>query len=431
MSNDDGSWHFFSTSSDSLNANWSRRDSIASWIIVLAFAVGVWIVYAVNLLPDPAFMYAFFLTVAAISLRLLILAWEMFWGNAEWTKRLSIWSWVITAVVLAGIIVLFFTNMFPPGLAGFYGFTASMIAVGFRVAFYILEKLEANPSVPMQVHLQWAVILAVAFFSMFLILTLVFDIGFFALFSSDWSVQIFWFVGMEYALLAVIGVYNIYKTLVEKDWFNAVFILAFITIPLVILIMIFTGIKMDRSVPFWIGVAISGVLGFIIFYRLPKESRNKTLGIILTFLGALWVVLFLLIDPYQLITTTPASISGPSIFIGAVNPFSTIWYLFFQAGTAPTMIAIMTFGAVVYVFSKTFGDMIKAGQAVGAILMIVPPMIIIMMMFSGSITAPSTLVDLLGAGVASFIYATAETGVFVIVMVLLLAFTGMVKAVIG
>jgi hypothetical protein len=103
--------------------------------------------------------------------------------------------------------------------------------------------------------------------------------------------------------------------------------------------------------------------------------------------------------------------------------------MFFTSAPASLMIALMTFGAIVYIFAKTLGDLVMAGQAIGAIIMVVPPLIIVMQIFAGYVTVPEQLIMVLGGpSVAAFVYGLAEVGVFTIIMTILMTFTGMIKA---
>jgi hypothetical protein len=347
--------------------------------------------------------------------------------NVEWKKRDGIILWLILFGWLAAIATLYFTNLLPPP-AGVIAFAASLVGVGLRIGIYVWEKVHESPAFDLRKHLQWFLVLCVGAWSGFLVLTIMYDIGFLALFSPEWTDQLFWFIALIYASVAVLGVYNIYKSYLQKQYTEIVVNSAVVAIPLLLLVMIFAGVKMTRWVPYLLGLIITVVILLFMVYHTAPDQRRKSLELIGVSMAILWVVMLFIVDPFEWFQASVLEAEPAVIYSGAVNPFSTVFYLFFQHGVAPTMIAIMTFGAIVYVFAKTFGDMIQAGQAIGAILMIVPSMIIIMMIFSGSIEAPTQLVDLLGAGVANFIYAVAETGVFTIVMTLLLTFTGMVKA---
>lgn len=347
--------------------------------------------------------------------------------SVEWKKRDGTILWVILFGWLAIVATFFYTNLLPPP-AGLIAFLCSMGGIGLRIGIYAWEKIRENKDFEWAKHLQWFLIICVGTWSGFLVLSVMYDIGFVGLFSADWTEQLFWFIALQYVSVAVLGVFNIYKAYLQKQWTEIVVYTAAVAIPLALLIMIFTGVTFDRWLPYVIGLVASMVVLALLIYKSDPATRRKNLELIGVSMAIMWVVMFLIVDPFELFKANVLELEPATIYSGAVNPFSTVFYLFFQHGVAPTMIAIMTFGAIVFVFAKAFGDMIQAGQAIGAILMIVPPMIIIMMIFSGSISAPTQLVDLLGAGVASFIYAVAETGVFTIVMTLLMTFTGMVKA---
>lgn len=86
----------------------------------------------------------------------------------------------------------------------------------------------------------------------------------------------------------------------------------------------------------------------------------------------------------------------------------------------------MTFGTTVNLFVATLGGA-EMLRGLGVLIMVFPPMLIILEMWTGGIQPPSVLTEILGLGVAAPIFAICETGVFAIMAGLLGYFGGYAK----
>lgn len=347
-------------------------------------------------------------------------------GNIDITRRDSALATIISGIFIALVTVFYFLD-FMPAPSGLYALILSMIAIALRVVIYGWERRKTEELDSTFEWIQYIVISGGMAFAIFLVLTLIYDLGFLALFSADWLVQIYWFIALEYIAMLGIGLVAMYLQIKNKKWERVAMDFGFFLLPLVALFMLMFDFAPPKSVSFYVGLGVN-VLALGVLYRsLAKDTRKNVFALISLFSIVSQGIIFVLLDPADIFATSSIVpiIAGQA---APVNFFSYVWFIFFQSPSASIMIALMTFGAVVTIFAKALGDLNPTSSvAIGAVIIVVPPLIIIMEIFSGAIPPPTLLVDVLGSGVASFIFAIAEVGVFVIVSIILLTFTGMIE----
>lgn len=331
--------------------------------------------------------------------------------------------------------VLYFTNILPEAFMGLWALIPSMVAVIARFVFYAWELKKKGELDENYEYIRFGLIFGGCVFGLFVLFSLIYDIGFLALFSADWILQLFWFITLEYVAMLTIGLTSSYMHYRNKNFVQLGIDIAFYVTPLVALVMIFFGFAPPASLVYFIGIGVTVIFLIYLYRQLPPANRKTTMTMFVAITSITWLTILLVMDPSSWFISASLVEQGSTVPLAQIpagqttNYFSYIWYIFFQSPVAAIMIAIMTFGAVVTIFAKALGDL-GGGMsvAIGAVLIVVPPLIIIMQILSGSIVAPTLLTTLLGAGVASFIFAIAEVGVFVIVAIILMTFTGMVEA---
>ena len=286
--------------------------------------------------------------------------------------------------------------------------------------------------------ISYLVLASSATFGIMIVMNVFYDMSFLAIFSADWLGQIYWMIGFLYVCYLGIASMELWKHIEMKMQSKIVMDLSMMIIPAVALMLVmFNLIPTTQAGTYYFALMIGVVPLYVVFtylsWKKNKDQSNwenmrQILMLYGLSLGVSFAVLLFVIDPFGWNMFGLASIAGHIPIIPGqgttTNYFSYIWYIFFQSPTAAIMIAIMTFGTVVNIFSSTMGGALKGATVIGVIITVVPPMIIILEIFAGGIPPPDLLADLLGTGVASFIFALCEVGVFVIIAIILSVFSG-------
>lgn len=251
-------------------------------------------------------------------------------------------STTFTLLVIVLTAIAFFAGAF--NAIEWKGVLATIITMGMltiRVAFYVVQKREEgfmnNTSETMFLVVPSLLALVMAFIAS----TVVYDVGFLAIITADWTFQLYWFVGLEVICAIVILLFNLirdwYSQEVQKFWNDLVLLLVAI-VPLVLLIFNTQLAALEPGVPFIAIVAIMSFLLIVWVWRLPKQVRVRA-GLVyggMAFAFTLLIVMFY--NPFA----PSAVVEGFVPIIGGqeapVNYFSYIWYIFFQSPAAAIMI---------------------------------------------------------------------------------------------
>jgi len=370
---------------------------------------------------------------------------EMDWG--EWVPKLKDnVLLVITSIGIAAIIgILYYYGL----LSGVWASVLTVTEVGLHFIWYAWGKTREKGKyfTTRLDKIAYAAIAIAVCFATFIVLNVFYDVGFLAYFSSDWQIQLFWMMGLTYICWLVIGLMLLYKHQVQPSksvWFAQDAMISYLILPAIAILFaalfIYFGNVLTAADWFWI-ISIAGGSCFAIFAAYlwmvrrkmvqPDEFKhNKSAFWLYTIYYVIAVGIVGCILYFTPIGAIQASLSQVPIVPGQATPtnyFSYIFYIFFQSPIASIMIAIMTFGMIVNIFASVLGGLGRGAVVIGVIITVVPPMVIVMEIFAGGIPAPDLLNTILGTGVASFIFALCETGVFIIVAIILSVFSGIAE----
>lgn len=364
-------------------------------------------------------------------------------------------SRIFTLLCVAGVtiisVVYFLGGLV--GLGEFAGAAATTMATIIACLRVIMLAYEKRDKMPDRMDKVYFLVPTLSFLvGLFLFFNVLYNSGLFAMFSPDWIIQLYWYIGLSY--LCVLGVVSLrlYKTMKEKKWNSFWMYFAYAVVPIIPMCFLFFGAKsiVPAGAFFLIGSIAIGLLFVTWVWKLPKEDRLK-LGLIYgVFLLASLLMIGIILNPFF----PEASVRGAlqDIIVsgqaGEVDYFALVWEMLFQEAASVLMISIMVFGAVVNIFTLTLGGS-KLARGLGNLIMVFPAMLIIFEMWTGGIPPPCELLNYDGRlvhggcplcggfgqptcgplpySLASIIYAICETGVFAIMGTLLAYFQGFTR----
>jgi len=368
-------------------------------------------------------------------------------GNWFAVRFASVQNWIPSMIdnmslnlILIGVIAALGIGFWFQFIPGVWAVIGSMAIIGVRWYLYYLGKKKETKAFQTRFNLVSFIVTAIAsILGIGLVLSVVYDTGFFNLIATEWETQFMWLVALIYICYACIAIMEFYSHwFIQKLQSKAVLDLIYLLIPLVVVVMLVFNLMPTASLPgtfYWIFTIIGG--GFFVawgvwkwnWHKVDWESDKKSYFIYGAYLVGSLAGMGVMFYLFGFLSPTGGHFAGEIPLINGqaapVNYFSYIFYIFFQSPVAAIMIAIMTFGTIVNIFAATApGKSVKGGAVIGIVITVIPPMIIVLEIMSGGIPPPDLLSDILGTGVASFIFSLAETGVFIIVAIILSVFSG-------
>lgn len=370
----------------------------------------------------------------------------MDWG--EWVPKLKDNVLLaITSVGVASIVgILFFFGLLP----GLWALVLTVVEVALHLVWYAWGKMKDKETNYFETRLDKVsyIVIGVALcVALTVILSIIYDVGLLAILSPDWQQQLFWMMGLTYVCWLAVGLLLLYKHETQPSqspWFARDAMISYLIFPAIAIAAAIAFIYLEDTIDagtfFWI-FSISGACVFgayaVYLFRVQKNTSSaeefhkikNAFTLYASYYGvAVGVVYFII---YHTPIGMVSGVLGEIPFLPGqatpVNYFSYIFYIFFQSPIASIMIAIMTFGMIVNIFATVLGGLGRTAIVIGVVITVVPPMIIIMEIFAGGIPPPDLLAQILGVGVASFIFALCETGVFIIMAIVLSVFSGIAE----
>lgn len=327
-----------------------------------------------------------------------------------------IMNFVIIAVIVGIMIVYFSGSLTSIPYYGWIALSISMAAIAVRLIYFLWEQKSKGKYD--NLLLMECVGISLALFFAFSVL---YDSGFLAIFSPDWSVQMYVLILLEYAAVIVIMLPLAWKSIKERKLADIILPAIFMIVPgLMLLLFWIIPTNFSGQILYWCSVVIMVALILLLLKKETPENRLK----IGTIYAACAAVSFTVI---ALMTGIFTNASLQAILVGGdvvpVNYFSLLWQILFSSPASAIMISIMAFGATVNIFTMALeGNAVVKG--LGLLIQVFPPMLIILSMWTSNIPPPDIFVDLFGAGMAAPVFGTLELGVFGIMMTILGFFTG-------
>lgn len=449
-----------------LNSSWlqntDRKIQVYSSVITVIMAIVAFVLYSLDANPDISVdimdgMWALILT------EVLIIGRSLLWVYDNWKTE---WKYSILLIAIALNIILF--NLFcliysveifkPLGLADtiteeiqlnvqFSVFSLLLIPVAYvsrqtvRTAMAEDWKMLKSLKSDQKSWLTWIVIIGVvAFGIVFIILYLLYprdeiNIGgtmVMVMRTYDIQLSLFWILLPIVIIIAVVVSFIVPKE--GRIGRGTIAIILAIVIGVMILLEIyeiFPRYHIQEFNWFWtaltFGAAIDVVL--MIYYGNKKNlgfevaKDMKALDTLVSFIAFVIAIIIVGIVISSSIQTLDMMMYGSNLARiavfeaqGGINYFSYVFYILLMSPSAAVMIGFMVFGAVTVMVSQNIAGVgrIIGGFATGVVVII--PMLFCISIFTGGIEAPEILIDMLGSGVAQFVFGLAEVSVFILMV---------------